>query len=358
MSAAHHAAVLAGAHKVVDLRSVIRTAGCRSYWRSDDLQMMGALGVTSRMENFNGTSTSGGDVVPTSALNRVLSIRVTITVDGGYGVGQFNCTITTPAGATTMTGVTIQSSVALTGVGTGTSLVFSNTTFSSSGPDIFQNVMGYWPFRGHGSDLVRTPTDYLLGSRLGFGDGVTLPSGIVFAVTEAGGGAGDDGQYLPSTSLVMPAPGTTPTYISAIVRQSAITGALVERSICLGTGTSNFRIWIRQDGQVTINNGTARVWPSYTFAKFGTWFRLRAYFSNSASDMLQLGADTTTFASAGNNSDTSFQLLRPSNEGVVGTAGPQAVAEFSIWNGLPTSHEMAHEDAYYTARYGAAPLAA
>lgn len=345
---------------ISDLRDVIFSVPGLAYWRADDIQMMGSQGTLKRMERFvGGDSTTGGDITPTGNLNRPLTIRVTITTSGGYGVGKFNCSF--DGGVTqAMSDVTIQSSVPLTGYGTGTSLLFSASSFDIN--NIFENVSEFWPYRGAGSNIVRAHVDYLNGSRIRYGDwapaaGTTLPNTVPIVVTEPGGTGyvGDEGQFLPNTNLVIPEPGTTPTYITAIFRQLAIVGAGVERSLCLGSATNKFRIWIRQDGQVTIDNGITRVWPSYTFTKWGNWFRLRAFFSNSSSDMLQIGADSTTFASAGNNSDTTFQLMRSSTEGVNGTEGQQACAEFSMWKGMPTVAEKLLEDVYYTSRYGVGP---
>lgn len=367
ISALAHAGVLVGSHRVVDLRSVIRSVTPRAYWRADDIQVTGALGTTSRLTRYaGGDFFGGGNIIPSGALTRFIPIRCVVSTGGGYGAGKVD--ISYDGGVSfAMTNATIQSSVALTGAGAGTSLSFNNTTFTLS--DVFENGHEHWNDRGQNNyDLDRAVATYYLAPRLRYADqwaslgaGSLLASHLGILVTEAtGAGPSDTGHTIPPASVVMPAPGTTPTYITGIIKQVAIIGGSVERSFCIGSSTSKFRVFITGAGAVTVHNGTSRVWPSYTFAKFGKWIRFRAYFSNSSSDFLTLGADSTTFASAGNNSDTAFQpLMRDStSEATSGSAGQQGIAEMSIWNGLPSAYERTREDSYYTARYGSGPTTA
>lgn len=349
-----------------DLRDVFKTVSNKAYWRADDAQITGAEGTTSRLFRVNGGDFfGGGDITPTSGLQRFLPLRVAISTGGNRGTARFDCSF--DGGVSFfMSSVLTAADVSLVGPGAGTSLVFSNTTYTSG--NIFINAMERWNDRGiHDFDMRHPVSQYYLGCRIQYsnwanlGEGTTMPTTQPIVITEpSGGGPSDTGHSLPIASASLPAPSEAPTYITGIIRQRTITGSSVERTICMGSATDRFRVMIRGDGVVTVNNGTSRTVPT-TYNKFEKWVRFRVYFSNSSDDFVQFGADRYALSATGNNSTTTFRMLMrdSATEGAAGSAGTQGLAEFSIWHGRkPTDLELQLEDEYYAEHYGCGVITA
>jgi hypothetical protein len=148
-----------------------------------------------------------------------------------------------------------------------------------------------------------------------------------------------------NASLALPAPGTTPTTIWAVMRQN--------------TWTVNNQFVTSPDNRLLIRQRTA----TPTIAQFnvadangnvgaalGSWVRMEAYFSNSTSDYLKLLATTATGANAGAGlADTSRTL----GGNATGASADADFAELLYVNRALTAGEKTALDAYCTARYGA-----
>jgi hypothetical protein len=148
--------------------------------------------------------------------------------------------------------------------------------------------------------------------------------------------------------LDLPAPGTTPTFYWAVIRQVSWTpldilfgaaGGLLIRQFAgsPNIGQQNPTGPVNAHGGLTVN----------------TFLRLESYFSNSVSDYIKAGsAIASTGANAGNTDPTAGFAL-----GNLPSAGSDwaniEVCEFWIFNVLPSTTQKAALDAYVTSRYGA-----
>lgn len=140
------------------------------------------------------------------------------------------------------------------------------------------------------------------------------------------------------STLALPVPGTTPTWIWMIFRQNAWTN----NDIILGNNAANANMQIRQTGTTPalVQQNVTQV-NSNTGAPINQWVRGEFYFSNSTSDYVKLGSTTTTGAAAGNVSTVGRVLAN--------RAAGTARAGFSLFamihtRGLPSVQERAALD--------------
>lgn len=210
------------------------------------------------------------------------------------------------------------------------------------------NIVAGWD----AADLSATPVASWVDAS---GNGFTLTEATNQPSWNATGGPNSqpsvlfDGvnDMLTNTSLDLPAPGTTPTFYWAIMRQVTSTPA---ENIFAAGGTSLF---LRQTGaSPNVAQGNTS-FPSNSHGGWtlNTFMRVEVYFSNSTSDYIKAGAAAaTTGQNAGNSDPTAtFRLATASG----GSFSNIEVCEFWIFNTLPTTGQRASLDAYVTSRYGA-----
>ncbi len=142
------------------------------------------------------------------------------------------------------------------------------------------------------------------------------------------------------------APGTTPHFISAIIKLIVYTNNRVP----IGDKTASvFNIRPNPADPAWLQFDTTGVNSNSALAT-GSWGRTEASFTNSNSDYLKMKATKVTGANAGNTAGTGTHL--GSNAGITLFCN-FAIAELVICSGTPTAAEITALDAYYTARYGA-----
>lgn len=140
-------------------------------------------------------------------------------------------------------------------------------------------------------------------------------------------------------------PGTTPMYWRMIARLNTWTDGAH-----LWGGVTAYRLALvctTTTPSITIRNTTVGPLTAMTLA---TWFRIEAYYSNSTSDLIKVGATSNTGTIVGNNDQSSHALF-----GI--TSGTFLchcdIAKLEIFTGgLPTADERAAMDASDTTYYG------
>jgi len=147
------------------------------------------------------------------------------------------------------------------------------------------------------------------------------------------------------SSLDLPAPGTTPTFIWSILRQDAWLSGYY---IFTGGGTNHMNVWqagatpgIRQFNTAHANSVSATI---------AAWGRLESYFSNTTSDYQKWISTTATGTSAGNTDPDANRSI--GSGGGVGNA-QVSVVEVLYLNAGASAGEKTNLDAYVTRRYGA-----
>lgn len=144
-----------------------------------------------------------------------------------------------------------------------------------------------------------------------------------------------------------PAPGTTPQWIWAIIKQNAWT---VSHQL-IADKTANRFMLVQAGASPTLNarsNGTGN---SSTALAVGVWGRAESYHAASTDDYLQL-ISTKVGGTSGGAGGTGTGTRIGVNAG--GTLfGSMAIAELVIAMGLPTPGEIANMNSYATYRYGA-----
>lgn len=149
-----------------------------------------------------------------------------------------------------------------------------------------------------------------------------------------------------ASTLNLPAPGTTPTFIWWVGRQLSWTA----NDYWLGNNAGSLSCIIQQrTGTPQLFQYSGSAANSNSAGTINSWFRGRAYFSNSTGDYLRIGATNVTGASAGNLSGTGR---------LIGAAtGVQfanvEMAALIYTQGAPSAAELSALDAAVTAVYGA-----
>lgn len=154
---------------------------------------------------------------------------------------------------------------------------------------------------------------------------------------------------LMNTSVALAAPGTTPVFVWGVMRidtwannrvlfgGQGLQNAFLAR---LSTSTPQARAFNGSNGGL---NGGATI---------GQWFRFEAYYSNSASDYLKIGASSVTGTPFGNDSLSSgvgagMQILGGNT-----SFSASSVSTFFMTTGLPTAVELSNLSALTTSVFG------
>jgi hypothetical protein len=174
----------------------------------------------------------------------------------------------------------------------------------------------------------------------------TLP---LWAIAGGPGGRGavsgnGTARFISNANWNPPAPGTTPMYWRAIARLNTWTngahlwgGATASRlALVCTTSTPN----------VAIRNTTASTLVAMTLS---TWFRVEAYYSNSTSDFLKVGATNVTGINVGNNDQAAHALFGLTTGASLSNS---SIAKLEIFAGLPSNAERTAMDASDLAYYG------
>lgn len=151
-----------------------------------------------------------------------------------------------------------------------------------------------------------------------------------------------------AVSLVRAAPGTTPAAIWFIFRQDTWTNTETifndgSGTFIVGQNAVTPALRISAGGGLAANN---------TAAVLTSWFRGQAYFENTISDGLLIGAaaETHPAGTTGNTAGTQFLVGR--NAGST-TFSNFSLAEIALFNVKPSAQNKTDLDAYVTGRYGA-----
>jgi hypothetical protein len=145
------------------------------------------------------------------------------------------------------------------------------------------------------------------------------------------------------SALNLPAPGTTPTTIWAIIRQ--VTWVSVARILDSTTPTNNHLLWQRLSAD-RISMGTNAT-NENNAALVGTWARFENYWSGSAADYIKLIATPVTGGTGATDASVGRRIGATSGGAVFD------IAELIYINRALTADEKTQLDAYCTARYGA-----
>lgn len=159
----------------------------------------------------------------------------------------------------------------------------------------------------------------------------------------------DDAARKMLSTLDLPAPGTTPTYIWLVMRQDAWTDT---KYIVTGGSANHMNLWQRNIGgggspDIRQYNGSHAHINSA--ATIGSWFRIDAYFSNTTSDRIQIGSTTVTGENAGNINPVANRALGD----LASASALITVCDLMYLNELPSATEKTALDNYVTTRYGA-----
>lgn len=155
----------------------------------------------------------------------------------------------------------------------------------------------------------------------------------------------DDELY--NAAFDLPAPGTTPTYIFAVLRQDTWT---INAGIVAGSAAANVAL-AQQASTPNIKQSDGSAVNENSAGTLGTWFRVEGGFQNTTGDFLKVGATSVTGAAAGNNDPAAGRAIGTRHGSTVWSA--LSVAELLYLNRIPTSTERTQVDNSVTARYGA-----
>lgn len=257
-----------------------------------------------------------------------------ISFDGGHTVHMSN--------------VTTAASINLTGLGAGRTLACDAGTYILN--DVYEQGAADIADRGPGNYDIDQGLSVAASSPL-IADGVDGPNGARAII-------GTQGRQWNRADFTITAPGTTPLFLTGLIRIEDDTSndTIFSGSTTAGGATTSFRLF-NNAGVFTMFNGTNRA-PAVTAIAnvVGEWLRFYCYFSNSASDYLHVGGSgPAAVASSGNSAGASFRLGRNPNGS---NAGAVSCAEISGWQFLPDAGEIDDADDYYADVYGASVLTA
>lgn len=149
-----------------------------------------------------------------------------------------------------------------------------------------------------------------------------------------------------TSSLNLPAAGTTPTFVWMV---AMVEGATVSARLVSANNAANSMLVMTNNatGQIAQYNATqtnAANGPGLTL-----WRRIEAFFNNATTDYVKNGADTTT----GNNSgNIAVQTGRVIGKQPGGTMGDFSILALLYCSGKPNASELAALSAAVTAKYG------
>lgn len=148
-----------------------------------------------------------------------------------------------------------------------------------------------------------------------------------------------------SAAIALPAPGTTPTWIFAVFRQ---TGWVNGHRLFAGSAATSFKV----GGSTTtpsMNLNNTNAGPLNGAATVNSWFRMRALFNNATSDYLRIGSTNATGTNLGNATASAIGLFGLSGGG---SYGAYSLACIGVWNGEPSAGELSALDTWVTAEFG------
>jgi hypothetical protein len=223
---------------------------------------------------------------------------------------------------------------------------------SSGGAPTPASIMGADTLQWCRADQGVTATDW--NDISGQGKHYTQATGSAFPTFGATAGPNStpaltfDGtdDVLNCAGLSLPAPGTTPTWIWVVMKQTAWVST---RRIFSATNNSNICTAFANTGTPTLAIFNGATVNDNAGATVGTWVAAQFYFSNSTSDFIQINdAAKATGASAGNNSSGVGRTL---GAGAAGFFSSLAVADILYARVLPSAGQITQFAAYRLARY-------
>lgn len=148
--------------------------------------------------------------------------------------------------------------------------------------------------------------------------------------------------FMSNTTWVIPAPGTTPTFIWMIARPIVLTNA---RRIIGGSGSNYMYNQISgTGGNVTQTGGN--IGTGFTVA--AGFQRFELWYNNATSDYIKIGPNSVTGTNAGNTGGT--------GRGIFGSAGGSLfngdIAAIMYFSGLPSNAELALLNSACITKYG------
>jgi hypothetical protein len=289
-------------------------------WQSD-------FGVT-----MGGTPLASGTTPPAVTLTGsavgYVAFRMEIQTTGGLGAGTFRYGAQN-TGATSTTwieqNVTLPGGGAYAAIGalTGITINFPAATYTND--NVYQGTCSAW-------------TDQKNSVAASQGTAASQPL-IILPASGSGLIRGDgSNDVLRDAVIDIPAPGTTPTFVWAVLTQR---NWVASKSLW-NCGTTGFNVCLTPPGagaspQLVIYNG-ASIPPANSGAVVGTPTRLEAYYNNGTSDYLKAGSTTTTGTAIGAADPTAgFNMFALSN----GTSAAAIdIYALLICSGLPNSTEL------------------
>lgn len=150
--------------------------------------------------------------------------------------------------------------------------------------------------------------------------------------------------------LARPASGTTPTWMSGIIKQvvwsasgRVIFGDATSQKFIINQNTSTPQLAQQATTGVNLNNGLA----------VNTWGRIEVNFAAGANSYLKLKANKVQTGTSEGGGGTGGSTVRLFTSTTAAAFTNIAIAELVICQGTPTAAEVSAIDAYYVSRYGA-----
>lgn len=254
---------------------------------------------TDRGLTYGSTLLTTGVSQPTLTLSGSLvatnKVPITVTCTLGGALGVWTGSISYNGGATVAQNFTSAATITLTGAGAGLTLSINGTAATLN--NVWQATCSNLADQsGNGLNYIQpfAPCQPVITA------GINGKPGLLFK----GGSVSTTVSCLVS-SLNLPAPGTTPWFCWAVLRQVTFNGA--NFTAFTGNGTPNVgNIWYGSSaGSWGMYNGSSSNFTSSTFGAFG---RLEVYYSNSTSDYVKTGPSSVTGVNCGNASTTGRQI--------------------------------------------------
>jgi len=198
---------------------------------------------------------------------------------------------------------------------------------------------------------VATATD-LSGNGIHFTQGTAAnqPLWVASAINGKPAIRGDGVDDILSATWARVAPGTQPFYIWAIINQITWTSGDIPFGDFNSVGPVGFAVQqaiaaspnLTQYNGVSTNNNNA--------GTLGSYFRLEAFFNNTAASYQKIGATSITGGNPANNAGSGTMQLF-----AAGSINPAKIelAEIFAFLGAPSAPQRAALDAYATSTYGA-----
>lgn len=148
-----------------------------------------------------------------------------------------------------------------------------------------------------------------------------------------------------TSSLIRPAPGTSPTFFWFVVKQVSWTA----NDTFFGDNGANATFVQQRTATPQVFQFSGIAANSNSGATVGSWVRGEAWFNNATSDYIKLGSTSVTGTASGNTAGVSGIVLGAGN----GTGFSNIeLAAFLCFSGKPSAGELSALSAAVTARYG------